>query len=114
MLPGEIFPTDVRATCHGISAMTGKLGALLAGIFFEYMNIQCAPFWSLAVQACECMRSWLAARTAPRVLHTVKWGGSRGCDVPANLLRACMHLCVCVCVRVPLRARVLAWLLHHI
>ena len=25
MLPGEIFPTEVRATCHGISAATGKV-----------------------------------------------------------------------------------------
>eukprot|EP00884_Botryococcus_braunii_P017220 jgi/Botrbrau1/4181/Bobra.0192s0041.1 len=38
MLPGEIFPTDVRATSHGLSATIGKLGALLAGIFFEYMD----------------------------------------------------------------------------
>eukprot|EP00884_Botryococcus_braunii_P017221 jgi/Botrbrau1/4182/Bobra.0192s0042.1 len=40
MLPGEIFPTDVRATCHGLSATIGKLGALLAGIFFEFMTIK--------------------------------------------------------------------------
>ncbi len=42
MLPGEIFPTDVRATCHGLSAAIGKAGALLAGIFFHYMTTECA------------------------------------------------------------------------
>ena len=31
LLPGEVFPTDIRATCHGISAATGKVGALVAG-----------------------------------------------------------------------------------
>lgn len=31
LLPGEVFPTDIRATCHGISAATGKIGALVAG-----------------------------------------------------------------------------------
>ena len=25
MLPGEVFPTEVRATCHGISAAAGKV-----------------------------------------------------------------------------------------
>ena len=25
MLPGELFPTEVRATCHGISAAAGKV-----------------------------------------------------------------------------------------
>ena len=29
LLPGEVFPTDIRATCHGISAAVGKVGALL-------------------------------------------------------------------------------------
>ncbi len=38
MLPGEIFPTEVRATCHGISAATGKAGALVAGIWFNYLT----------------------------------------------------------------------------
>lgn len=34
MLPGEVFPTEVRATCHGVSAAVGKAGALLAGAWF--------------------------------------------------------------------------------
>jgi len=35
ILPAEIFPTRVRATCHGISAASGKMGAVLGTIFFE-------------------------------------------------------------------------------
>jgi hypothetical protein len=38
LLPGEVFPTDIRATCHGISAATGKVGALIAGIWFAYLT----------------------------------------------------------------------------
>jgi len=29
ILPAEVFPTRVRATCHGISAASGKIGALV-------------------------------------------------------------------------------------
>ncbi|CAK0802909.1 unnamed protein product [Prorocentrum cordatum] len=32
IIPGEIFPTSVRATCHGVSAAAGKLGAF-AGMY---------------------------------------------------------------------------------
>jgi PHS family inorganic phosphate transporter-like MFS transporter len=28
VIPGEVFPTSARATCHGISAASGKLGAV--------------------------------------------------------------------------------------
>ncbi len=34
---GPVFP-DIRATCHGISAATGKVGALIAGIWFAYLS----------------------------------------------------------------------------
>jgi PHS family inorganic phosphate transporter-like MFS transporter len=30
IIPGECFPTRYRSTCHGISAASGKLGAVLA------------------------------------------------------------------------------------
>lgn len=30
MIPGEIFPTRYRSTAHGISAASGKLGAIVA------------------------------------------------------------------------------------
>ena len=33
ILPAELFPTRYRASCHGISAGTGKLGSILVQIF---------------------------------------------------------------------------------
>ncbi|KAF9908181.1 Inorganic phosphate transporter pho84 [Lobosporangium transversale] len=35
VVPGEVFPTRVRATAHGISAAAGKLGAILATFLFN-------------------------------------------------------------------------------
>jgi PHS family inorganic phosphate transporter-like MFS transporter len=30
IIPGEVFPTKYRSTCHGISAASGKLGAIIS------------------------------------------------------------------------------------
>ena len=38
LIPCEVFPTSARALCHGISAASGKLGALTASILFNYMG----------------------------------------------------------------------------
>ena len=32
IIPAEIFPTEVKATCHGISAASGKFGAIIGAI----------------------------------------------------------------------------------
>jgi dipeptide/tripeptide permease len=48
---GEVFPTDVRTTAHGISAMVGKAGALLAGILFHYINNVHKFWWCFATCA---------------------------------------------------------------
>lgn len=34
IIPGEVFPTKYRATCHGISAASGKLGAIVSQVGF--------------------------------------------------------------------------------
>ena len=34
VIPGEIYPAEVRATCHGVSAASGKLGAAAGAYFF--------------------------------------------------------------------------------
>lgn len=31
VLPSEVFATEIRATCHGLSAAAGKLGAVAGG-----------------------------------------------------------------------------------
>ena len=41
VIPGEIYPGEVRATAHGVSAACGKLGAAAGAFFFPYIdNIQ--------------------------------------------------------------------------
>jgi MFS family permease len=37
VIPGEIFPPEVRATCHGISAASGKLGAAAGAYLFPLL-----------------------------------------------------------------------------
>ncbi|PIL29824.1 MFS general substrate transporter [Ganoderma sinense ZZ0214-1] len=38
IVPGEVFPTRYRATAHGISAASGKLGAVIAQIAFQWLK----------------------------------------------------------------------------
>ncbi|KAH3742758.1 major facilitator superfamily protein [Pelomyxa schiedti] len=35
VIPGEVFGTEIRSTCHGISAAAGKLGAVLGALLFS-------------------------------------------------------------------------------
>jgi len=40
VIPGEVFPTRYRSTAHGISAASGKLGAIIAQVgFAQLVNI---------------------------------------------------------------------------
>jgi len=39
ILPAEIFPTRYRATCHGISAASGKLASVIVQAFLPQTNI---------------------------------------------------------------------------
>jgi len=38
LIPAEIFPTEGRTVCHGISAGAGKVGALLAAVLFHFVT----------------------------------------------------------------------------
>jgi PHS family inorganic phosphate transporter-like MFS transporter len=38
IVPGEIYPTRLKATCHGISAASGKAGAALGTFVFPFLN----------------------------------------------------------------------------
>ncbi|KAI0125722.1 major facilitator superfamily domain-containing protein [Xylariales sp. AK1849] len=40
LVAGEVFPTQVRASAHGFSAMIGKAGALLASVLYNYIDNQ--------------------------------------------------------------------------
>lgn len=38
IIPAELFPTKYRATCHGISAASGKLGSIIIQAFLAYVK----------------------------------------------------------------------------
>jgi MFS family permease len=38
LIPSEIFPTEIRTMCHGIAASSGKVGALISAILFNYLD----------------------------------------------------------------------------
>ena len=38
IVPGEVYPSRVRGTAHGVSAATGKVGAILSGVLFNYLS----------------------------------------------------------------------------
>lgn len=38
IVPGEVFPTRYRSTGHGISAASGKLGAIVAQVGFARLR----------------------------------------------------------------------------
>lgn len=38
LLAAEVYPANVRATAHGVSAATGKCGALLAAVYYNYIG----------------------------------------------------------------------------
>ncbi|KAF8318367.1 phosphate permease [Clavulina sp. PMI_390] len=39
IIPGEVFPTRYRSTCHGISAASGKIGAIIAQVVITFRNL---------------------------------------------------------------------------
>ncbi|KZT56711.1 putative inorganic phosphate transporter [Calocera cornea HHB12733] len=46
IIPGEAFPTRYRSTAHGISAASGKLGAIIAQVgFSQLQNIGGPSYW---------------------------------------------------------------------
>jgi MFS family permease len=37
VIPSELFPTAIRATCHGLSAAAGKVGAVIGGALMPHV-----------------------------------------------------------------------------
>ncbi|KAJ8112232.1 hypothetical protein ONZ43_g5438 [Nemania bipapillata] len=52
LVAGEVYPTQVRASAHGFSAMIGKAGALLASVLYNYIDTKTkflvVPWFGLA------------------------------------------------------------------
>ena len=44
LVAAEVYPASVRATAHGLSAATGKVGALIPAILYNYVGDQ-TRFW---------------------------------------------------------------------
>ncbi|KAJ8608483.1 hypothetical protein MRB53_039648 [Persea americana] len=44
LIAGEVYPSQVRATAHGVSAAVGKLGALFATVIYNYIGNR-TKFW---------------------------------------------------------------------
>ena len=40
LIPAEVFPTNMRTICHGISAASGKVGAIIASMLFHYLSVR--------------------------------------------------------------------------
>ena len=62
LIPAEVFPTEVRTTCHGISAAAGKLGALISSIGFNYASMKGMFFVS---SACSLIAFLITTLTIP-------------------------------------------------
>lgn len=55
IIPGEVFPTRYRTTAHGISAASGRLGAVLAQFaFFRLSQSDCKVSTSRMQDMCVC------------------------------------------------------------
>ena len=48
LVAGEVYPTDVRAFFHGISAAFGKAGAAIASAIFEQVSTRDTYYASAA------------------------------------------------------------------
>ncbi|CAO1622410.1 unnamed protein product [Parajaminaea phylloscopi] len=44
LLAAEVYPSSIRATAHGLSAATGKMGALLPAVLYNYIDNR-TKFW---------------------------------------------------------------------
>ena len=59
LIPAEVFPTEMRSLCHGISASCGKLGALFAAIMFHLVDEQDLFLYSGYASFVACAVSFL-------------------------------------------------------
>merc|ERR1719230_2106453 len=48
VIPAEIYPTASRATCHGVSAAAGKLGAVIGTAALPHLNEAHGMAWLLS------------------------------------------------------------------
>merc|ERR1719198_1784678 len=61
-IPGQIYPTKIRATAHGLSAASGKLGAVVGTLIFPQL---------LAAAGMKTVMFFMAAMSAVTMLWTL-------------------------------------------
>lgn len=72
MIPGELFPTRYRSTCHGLSAASGKIGAILSQFAIlgnGSLNIQKSPFVFIPFMATGFLATLLLEETNQETLE---------------------------------------------
>mmetsp|Transcript_35481 Transcript_35481/g.81196 ORF Transcript_35481/g.81196 Transcript_35481/m.81196 type:complete len:456 (-) Transcript_35481:159-1526(-) len=73
VLPAEIFPTRVRATCHGISAASGKLGAAIGTTGFpQFEASHGLPSVFMACSAASLLGAVVTFGFTPREIQDIK------------------------------------------
>lgn len=59
LVAGEVFPTDVRAFFHGISAAAGKLGAIMAASVFSQVSTTTTFYCSAGAGIVGAIITWI-------------------------------------------------------
>ena len=59
LIPAEVYPTEMRSLCHGISASCGKLGALVAATMFHMVDERDLFLYSAYSSFIACAISFL-------------------------------------------------------
>ncbi|KAI5818708.1 MFS transporter [Pyronema omphalodes] len=97
IVPGEVFPTRYRSTSHGISAASGKFGAVVAQVLIGPLRVRGNPTpenpspwlnWVMVIfgafMACGIVTSFLIPETARRTLEEISddpWGKRKIGDI---------------------------------
>jgi hypothetical protein len=58
-MAAETYPTELRSTCHGLSAFAGKLGALFATVAFSYVSTRWIFFITGMTCALGLIMTWI-------------------------------------------------------
>ena len=66
IIPAEAFPTCVRATCHGLSAASGKLGAVAGALALPQLQVMGLQAVYLACAAAAALGALSTYTLTPR------------------------------------------------